>query len=211
MSSCATNPYTASNRIYKKQTKELAKSISQIPVHPTPKNWVGTTNFSLRKPNYVIIHHTAQNSTEQTLKTFTLPQTQVSAHYVIGKDGKIYHMLNDYLRAWHGGASKWGNATDLNSSSIGIELDNNGYEAFAEPQISSLLQVLATLKKDYSIPTANFIGHSELLREEKWIQMQISHGKNFLKTVMGYGLILCSTRYRLLLCLPKPFALLAMM
>lgn len=160
--SCATNPYIATNRIYKKQTKELARSIRQLPSQPTAESWVGTTNFGLRKPNYVIIHHTAQTSTDQTLKTFTLPQTQVSAHYVIGKDGKVYQMLNDYLRAWHGGASKWGNATDINSSSIGIELDNNGFEAFAETQISSLIRVLATLKKDYSIPTANFIGHSDI-------------------------------------------------
>ena len=97
--SCATNPYAATNRMYKKQTKELSKVIRAIPDQPNPEEWVGTTNFSLRKPNYVIIHHTAQNSTAQTLKTFTLPRTQVSAHYVIGKDGKTYHMLNDYLRA----------------------------------------------------------------------------------------------------------------
>ena len=160
--SCATNPYAATNRAYKNQSRQLAKTVRRLPVLPTTKTWVGTTNFGLRKPNYVVIHHTAQNSANQTLKTFTVPGSQVSAHYVIARDGKIYHMLNDYLRAWHGGASKWGNATDINSSSIGIELDNNGFEAFAEPQISSLIQVLATLKKDYSIPTANFIGHSDI-------------------------------------------------
>jgi N-acetylmuramoyl-L-alanine amidase len=162
ISSCASNPYAATNRMYKRQSKQLAQTIRQIPLQPLQEEWVGTTNFGLRKPNYVIIHHTAQSSTDQTLKTFTLPRTQVSAHYVIGRDGKVYHMLNDYLRAWHGGASKWGNATDINSSSIGIELDNNGYEPFAEPQISSLLMVLAELKKTYGIPAANFIGHSDI-------------------------------------------------
>ena len=162
ISSCASGPYAPTNKVYKKQTKELAKTIRQIPVNSTGQDFVGTTNFGLRKPNYVIIHHTAQNSTEQTLKTFTLPKTQVSAHYVIGRDGKVYQMLNDYLRAWHGGAAKWGNATDINSSSIGIELDNNGFEPFAQPQISSLLTVLATLKKNHAIPEANFIGHSDI-------------------------------------------------
>jgi N-acetylmuramoyl-L-alanine amidase len=162
LSSCVTNPYAPTNRMYKKQAKVLAKTIRQQPVQPVPEEWVGTTNFGLRKPNYVVIHHTAQKSTAQTLKTFTLPRTQVSAHYVIGRDGKIYHMLNDYLRAWHGGSAKWGNATDINSSSIGIELDNNGFEPFAEVQISSLLQVLAELKKNNNIPAANFIGHSDI-------------------------------------------------
>jgi N-acetylmuramoyl-L-alanine amidase len=115
--SCSTGPYGPTNRAYKKQTKVLGKTIRATPVNPAGQDFVGTTNFGLRKPNYVIIHHTAQNSTEQTLKTFTTPKTQVSAHYVIGRDGVIYQMLNDYLRAWHGGAAKWGNLTDINSSS----------------------------------------------------------------------------------------------
>jgi N-acetylmuramoyl-L-alanine amidase len=174
--SCATqkNPYAATNKSYKAQVKVYAQSLRTTPV-PNPggdslmvgKYWVGTTNFNLRKPNYVVIHHTAQDSTAQTLKTFTLPSTQVSAHYVIGRDGRVYHMLNDYLRAWHGGVARWGNTTDINSSSIGIELDNNGKEPFSEPQIASLLQVLGNLKKTYGIPTANFIGHADIAPTRK--------------------------------------------
>lgn len=162
LSSCSTNPYGPTNRVYKKQVKELSKVIRINPVNPGGEKFVGTTNFSLRKPNFVIIHHTAQKSTEQTLKTFTLPRTQVSAHYVIGSDGKVYQMLHDLLRAWHGGAAKWGNLTDINSASIGIELDNDGFEPFSEAQINSLLNVLANLKKTHAIPTANFIGHSDI-------------------------------------------------
>ncbi|MVN20127.1 N-acetylmuramoyl-L-alanine amidase [Mucilaginibacter arboris] len=170
---CASNPYAITNRSYKKQAKAYAKIIGQVPpvttgeTPPDKANWVGTTNFNLRKPNYVIIHHTAQNSTEQTLKTFTLPRTQVSAHYVIGKDGKVYHMLNDYLRAWQAGNAKWGGNTDINSNSIGIELDNNGFVPFPEAQINSLLLLLANLKKNYNIPTANFIGHGDIAPTRK--------------------------------------------
>jgi N-acetylmuramoyl-L-alanine amidase len=160
--SCSTAPYGPTNKVYKKQSKELSKTIRLTPVNPTGQDFVGTTNFGLRKPNYVIIHHTAQNSTEQTLKTFTTSKTQVSAHYVIGKDGIIYQMLNDYLRAWHGGAANWGNLTDINSSSIGIELDNNGLEQFSDVQIEGLLSVLSKLKITYNIPATNFIGHSDI-------------------------------------------------
>ena len=124
--------------------------------------WVGTTNFDVRRPNFVIIHHTAQDSCGQTLRTFTLERTKVSAHYVICKDGTVYHMLNDYLRAWQAGISKWGNNTDINSSSIGIELDNNGFEYFTTPQIVSLMELLGRLKKAYNIPAANFIGHGDI-------------------------------------------------
>ena len=171
---CAPNPYKATNRQYKKQVKELSKIIRQYPLKPIqsdslllPGYFVGTTNFNLRKPNFVIIHHTAQNSCPQTLRTFTLPRTQVSAHYVICKDGTVYQMLNDYLRAWHAGVSKWGNLTDVNSLSIGIELDNDGFEPFTQPQIQNLLVLLDTLKKRYTIPAANFIGHGDIAPTRK--------------------------------------------
>ncbi len=162
---CSPKPYSSSNKIYKKKANELAKQIQKKPFNDslnTATNWVGTTNFNMRKPNFVIIHHTAQNSCEQTLKTFTTEKSQVSAHYVICKDGSIHHMLNDYLRAWHGGIAKWGNNTDINSSSIGIEIDNNGFEKFTDNQIKSLLDLLGKLKRNYTIPTANFIGHGDI-------------------------------------------------
>ena len=76
-------------------------------------------------------------------------------------------MLNDYLRAWHAGNGKWGKNTDINSTSIGIELDNNGSEPFSEAQINSLLKLLKNLKKTYNIPVANFIGHSDIAPTRK--------------------------------------------
>ena len=175
MVSCASNPYGPTNRMHKKQIKELSKELKVLPP-PAPgtaamlkyaDNWVGTTNFSLRRPNLVIIHHTAQDSVGQTLKTFTLERTQVSAHYVIGRHGEVYHMLNDLYRAWHGGSGRWGSNTDVNSASIGIELDNNGFEEFSPVQIASLLELLEDLKTKYKIPAANFIGHSDIAPTRK--------------------------------------------
>ena len=167
---CNRGPYAATNKQYKKQAKEIANQLKQAPLTdslPQIAAWVGTTNFNMRKPNYVVIHHTAQNSCEQTLKTFTNTKTSVSAHYVICKDGTMHHMLNDYLRAWHGGVGKWGNNTDINSSSIGIEIDNNGVDSFSTAQVNTLLQLLSNLKKAYGIPTANFIGHSDIAPTRK--------------------------------------------
>ena len=164
--SCNTSKYSATNKSYNKQARSLSKELTKHPQSIDSAmmagEWVGTTNFGLRKPNFVIIHHTAQNSCDQTYYTFTLTRTQVSAHYVICKDGTVQHMLNDYYRAWHAGNAQWGNLTDVNSSSIGIELDNNGFEPFSEAQINNLLVVLKALKKKYNIPTANFIGHSDI-------------------------------------------------
>ena len=170
IAACSSNKYAATNKSYKKQAKALSKQVRKTPVNnisPIVTPWVGTTNFGLRKPNFVIIHHTAQNSCDQTYRTFTLPRTQVSAHYVICKDGTIQHMLNDNLRAWHAGSGSWGNDKDINSSSIGIELDNNGFESFSTAQINSLLTLLDTLKLKYKIPAANFIGHADIAPTRK--------------------------------------------
>lgn len=170
---CNSFPYAKTNRQYNRQAKSLAQKIVLSPEKQSvdalqlADKWVGTTNFDLRKPNFVVIHHTAQNACDQTLKTFTLERTKVSAHYVICKDGTVHHMLNDYMRAWHGGIGSWGNNTDLNSSSIGIEIDNNGFEPFEPAQINSLLQLLAQLKNKYQIPVDHFIGHSDIAPRRK--------------------------------------------
>ena len=189
---CSSFPYSKTNRQYIRQAKLLSKKIVLSPETqsenqlPLAEKWVGTTNFDLRKPNFVVIHHTAQNSCEQTLKTFTLERTKVSAHYVICKDGSVHHMLNDYMRAWHGGIGSWGNNTDLNSSSIGIEIDNNGFEPFETAQINSLLQLLAQLKNKYQIPTDHFIGHSDIAPRRK-VDPNINFPWKTLST-MGYGI-----------------------
>ena len=187
---CARNPYAGTNKVYRQEAKSYAKVLRQQPGAlngaggAEAPSWVGTVNFNMRKPSIVIIHHTAQNSCEQTLKTFTLQRTQVSAHYVICRNGAIHHMLNDYLRAWHGGVAKWGNLTDINSSSIGIELDNNGKEPFDSAQIRSLLVLLDTLQHRYNIPAANFIGHGDIAPGRKvdpsaWFPWQQLADKGF--------------------------------
>jgi len=170
---CSPKPYATTNKAYRKQSKEYVKLILAEPTDPVndtikiPPYWVGTINYGIRKPNFVIIHHTAQNSCEQTLQTFTTAKSAVSAHYVICKNGTVHHMLSDYLRAQHAGVSRWGNLIDINSSSIGIELDNTGFEPFDSLQINSLISLLAKLKKDYNIPTANFIGHGDIAPTRK--------------------------------------------
>lgn len=175
LASCSTGKYAATNKVYKKKAGEFAETIKSMPPvgqgvvlsDPTLQSWVGSVNFGIRRPNFVVLHHTAQKSSDQTIKTFTIAKTEVSAHYVVGRDGKVIQMVNDYLRANHAGVGRWGNDTDLNSSSIGIEIDNSGAEPYSEVQLQSLMTLLATLKSRYKIPTANFIGHSDLAPRRK--------------------------------------------
>lgn len=169
ISSCGGGKYAATEKVYKKKSKDFAELYREAPVrsqlekiNSIDKEWIGSINFGVRKPNYVMIHHTAQDSLAQTVKTFHSARAGVSSHYVIGRDGKIVQMVNDLYRGHHAGAGKWGNDTDLNSSSIGIELDNNGLtDPWPDVQIDALIHLLQYLKDIYKIPQANFIGHMD--------------------------------------------------
>ncbi|WP_238320921.1 N-acetylmuramoyl-L-alanine amidase [Neotamlana nanhaiensis] len=149
-------------------------------------NVIESQNFSLRKPNFIIIHHTDQESCEQTYRTFALKRTQVSSHYVICDDGTITQMLNDLLRGWHAGNSSWGNVTDLNSVSIGIELDNDGEEPFSYAQINNLTWLLDHLTEKYNIPKQNIIGHADIAPGRKVDPSALFPWKTLAES--GYGI-----------------------
>lgn len=126
-----------------------------VDIHPSP-------NFGERRPGYVILHHTTNDTAAQAMATLTSRFTQVSAHYLIGRDGRIIYLVDELKRAWHAGDSYWGGNRDINSSSIGIELDNNGNEPFGETQISVLIELLRDLTTRWNIPSANIIGHGDI-------------------------------------------------
>ena len=132
-----------------------------------PLDWVPSPNFSERRPDFVILHHTTNDTAARALATLTSPATEVSAHYLIGREGRIYQLVDERLRAWHAGTSYWGGHSDMNSASIGIELDNNGDEPFAEAQINTLLALLADLRERYKIPAANVLGHGDIAPRRK--------------------------------------------
>ncbi len=132
-----------------------------------PAQWQPSPNFDERRPNFVIIHATSNDTVDQALRTLTDPLRQVSAHYLIGRDGRIYQLVDERARAWHAGESKWGADTDLNSVSLGIELDNNGDEPFPDIQISALLTLLDGIRGRYRIPAANYLGHGDIAPRRK--------------------------------------------
>ena len=165
--------FARANKQYQFMIDSLSRVLFQFPVIDSPglaysDYWVGSPNMGLRRPNYVILHFTATNGLNEVLQEFTTTGgREASSHYVVAKDGTVYHMLNDLLRSHHAGVSKWGNTTDLNSSSIGIEIVNNGKENYTDAQINSLLILLTRLKNQYNIPDANFIGHADIAPTRK--------------------------------------------
>jgi N-acetylmuramoyl-L-alanine amidase len=91
----------------------------------------------------------------------------VSAHYLIGRDGKVYKLVDEDKRAWHAGEGRWAGRDDVNSRSIGIELDNDGASPFSEALMVSLEQLLADLLKRHDLSPKAVIAHSDLAPNRK--------------------------------------------
>jgi len=137
-------------------------------------------NFNDRKSKnieIVVIHYTALNSISSSLKYLCSKKNKVSSHYLISKSGKIYSLVSEKKRAWHAGKSYWRGNTDINSISIGIELDYSPSDTnnkFSIELNSSLISLLKKLLKKYKIRTENVLGHSDIAPYRK-----IDPGKHF--------------------------------
>lgn len=110
----------------------------------------------------VVIHYTAMPAAQAARDRLCDPQAQVSAHYLIAADGTSWQLVDESARAWHAGAGQWGATSDVNSRSIGIELDNRGDHPFAAPQMRVLETLLAGILSRWQIAPERVIGHSDM-------------------------------------------------
>ncbi|NTX17401.1 N-acetylmuramoyl-L-alanine amidase [Myxococcus sp. CA056] len=168
---------------------------STDPKNPTPKMQVRPARSDRYDESRngtdidtIVLHHTADKSDKSSLETLTgegggligeatrwakekKNGGKVSAHYVIGKDGTIYHLVADEKRAWHagGGAVHGDKSKDVNDRSIGIEIvnDGDGKDGYTEEQYKALEQLVPYLSKRYDVPTKNVVGHKETNPDKK--------------------------------------------
>jgi N-acetylmuramoyl-L-alanine amidase len=119
----------------------------------------------------VVIHYTEMETAEAAIERLCDPAAKVSAHYLISEAGEVSRLVPEDKRAWHAGASFWRGHRDVNSASIGIELDHPGhalgYRPFAEAQIDALLPLLHRITRTYDVPRANVVGHSDVAPARK--------------------------------------------
>ena len=125
-----------------------------------------SSNFNTRPPgtivDTVVVHATVLDSLEDVIKHFGDPQTQVSAHYTIDRDGTVVSHVPEDKRAWHAGESQMKDGrVNVNDFSIGIELVNlnNGLDPFPEPQLAALRRLLKTIIVRH--PIRHIIPHYE--------------------------------------------------
>ena len=88
---------------------------------------VETPNLGgMMTPELLVIHYTAGSSAEGAVAWLCNPAARASAHLVIGRDGSLTQLAPFNRIAWHAGRSLWAGRSNVNSCSIGIELDNAG-------------------------------------------------------------------------------------
>jgi N-acetyl-anhydromuramyl-L-alanine amidase AmpD len=130
----------------------------------------GWRKSSTRKINSVIIHSTFNNSggefydIELIIKQFS--NYKVSSHYLIGRNGDIYRLVNEENIAFHAGISRLPDGTsNINEHSIGIELVTSFTEAPTEIQIKSLIELVNDIKNRHNIKF--ILRHSDIAPDRK--------------------------------------------
>ncbi|HEU4845170.1 MAG TPA: N-acetylmuramoyl-L-alanine amidase [Burkholderiaceae bacterium] len=124
---------------------------------------------------FIVLHYTAGDLT-RSLKTLT--QDVVSSHYLLtdGDQPFFYALVDESRQANHAGVSNWKTYTQLNVSSIGIEIVNPGFRdtpegrlwyPYRQAQIDQLIVLLKQIMARHNIPPENVLGHSDIAPQRK--------------------------------------------
>lgn len=88
---------------------------------------------------------------------------QVSAHFLIERDGHLIQFVSCLDRAWHAGVSSYAGREQCNDFSIGIELEGTDELAYTEPQYAVLIALIKALLAHYpALDRQRICGHSDI-------------------------------------------------
>jgi N-acetylmuramoyl-L-alanine amidase len=132
-------------------------------LHPSP-------HFEPRRgkarADMLILHYTGMMSAPRVIAWFASPASKLSSHYVVDEAGHITQMVSERDRAWHAGVGSWAGETDINSASIGIEIQNPGhdlgYPDFPEAQMRAVIALSRDIVERNHIPPTRVLAHSDV-------------------------------------------------
>ena len=157
--------------------------------HPSP-------NFNERNApvSMIVLHYTAIPTCEAALKRLCMtehPSGRVSAHYLVDLDGTVYQLVDESKRAWHAGVGSWRGVLDVNSASIGIEIQNIGFDAdgkrvpFPNIQIDAVIDLCKNIQKRHGISPENIVGHGDVSPARKQDPGEAFPWKTFAEAGVG--------------------------
>ena len=131
---------------------------------------------------FIILHYTALDNVG-SIRELT---GGVSAHFLVldEDDNKIYSLVTLEQRAWHAGVSTFRGRTNINDTSVGIEIVNDGiakeyrsdpnpyhpydhYVDYKPIQIEKVAQIIKYVAEKYNIPARNIVAHSDIAPSRK--------------------------------------------
>src|SRR5262249_1468764 len=90
------------------------------------------------------------------------------SHYLVDDNGTVvYRLVDESLAAWHAGESFWNGINGLNSSSVGIEIQNRGdldnpLPDYPASQIAAVIELCQQMIKRPGIRAFNVVAHSDI-------------------------------------------------
>ena len=137
-------------------------------LHPSPNIEPRARGLT---PTILILHYTGLKSAAIAIDVLSRPDCKVSCHYVIDTDGRITQMVAEDMRAWHAGVSFWSGETDINSASIGIEIQNPGhqlgYPEFPDVQMRAVKALSRDIVARNAIAPERILAHSDIAPSRK--------------------------------------------
>jgi N-acetylmuramoyl-L-alanine amidase len=122
-------------------------------------------------PSILLLHYTGLDSMERAIYWLTCTESKVSCHYGVDVDGRITQMVAEEMRAWHAGDSVWAGEADINSASIGIEVQNPGHELgypdFPEAQVRAVERLCLDIIARNGIRPERVLAHSDVAPARK--------------------------------------------
>jgi N-acetylmuramoyl-L-alanine amidase len=120
----------------------------------------------IERPELLIVHYTGMDSAKAASAWLCNPASAVSCHYLVDEKGSITQMVDETLRAWHAGVSRWKFRDDINSASIGIEIHNPGhdlgYAEFPSAQVEAVIALCRDIILRNGIAAENVLAHSDV-------------------------------------------------
>ncbi|MFC3606826.1 1,6-anhydro-N-acetylmuramyl-L-alanine amidase AmpD [Stutzerimonas tarimensis] len=111
------------------------------------------------------VHALFQNRLEPAGHPFfrDIAGLQVSAHFLVERDGAITQFVSCRDRAWHAGVSCFDERPNCNDYSLGIELEGTDHLPYSEAQYRSLIALARLLRHHYPrIGAGRICGHSDI-------------------------------------------------
>jgi N-acetylmuramoyl-L-alanine amidase len=128
-------------------------------------------NERLHTLDMLVLHYTGMRDGPSALARLCDPASQVSAHYMVEEDGRIFQIVPEDKRAWQAGRSWWQGDEDLNSRSIGIEIVNGGHDfglpPFPDRQIDAVIELCRGIFSRWPIPQNRIVAHSDIAPDRK--------------------------------------------